>query len=384
MPTARLLIFGKDDPNMRYATGLAIGDPFIWVRLGDELREKSRRTTEHAREYVIVSSLEYSSAKQHAKPGTRVILLDKVDLKGIRKPGRKVNLADIAAAFLISHNITEVVVPENTWALHIESLREHGLRPVIIAQYFPQRAVKSRAEIAAIRRAGVVTRKAFLRCARILRKARIGKDRALLFEGKRLTAEFMKSEIERVFLEHGCASGETIVACGRQAAQPHNTGTGLLRAGEPIVFDIYPRDLASGYYFDMTRTVIKGAPSEELRRMYDAVAQAQLAGIAALRAGAKASDVDAAARGVLGRAGYKTSADEGFIHSTGHGVGLAIHEAPRLGAKSDEILAAGMVVTIEPGLYYKKLGGVRIEDTLVVTPKGCMSLTGLPRTIILK
>jgi Xaa-Pro aminopeptidase len=353
-----------------------MSDPFIWMRMGEGKRE---------REYVIVSSLEFSRVKHEAKPSTKVILMDTLKLDNIRKPvGRGRNLADIAASFLLSYNAKEVSMPENTWAINLETLREHGLRIKLIAPFFPERMKKSEKEIAHIKRAGLVTKKAFKKALDILKEAKIDWNNTLIYKDKRLTSEFLKLEIEKVFLEHGCASGESIVACGEQSAQPHNRGSGLLYAGEPIVIDIFPRELASGYYFDMTRTVIKGTPSKELLKLYYAVHRAQLAGLASIKAGIKASEAHAACQKVFDKAGYKTSEEEGFIHSTGHGLGLALHEMPSLSPRSNSILEPGMVVTVEPGLYYTDLGGVRIEDTVVVGKKGCINLTNIPKILILR
>ena len=371
--TARLLIADQTDSNMRYATGLLIGDPFIWIQFGEK------------KSVVLVSSLELSRAKQEVKKGVKVVHWDRVDLNNIRKPvGRKRNLADIAASVLISYNITEVIVPENMWAVNLETLREHGLRVKLEAPFFPQRLKKTQAEIRAIKRTGLVTKKAFNHAVDILRKSVIDWNDAIIYGGKKVTSEFLKEEMERIFRAHGCTGEDTIVACGEQAAQPHNRGSGPLTAGEPIVFDIFPRDQATGYYFDMSRTVVKGTPSKELLKLYDAVRKSQLAGLAAVKTGAKASDVHAACAKVFEQAGYKTTDEEGFIHSTGHGVGLDIHERPSVSGRSDEILEAGMVVTVEPGLYYKELGGVRIEDTIVVTGKGYVNLTNVPKVFILK
>lgn len=371
----KLLIADDKDSDMRYASGLRISDPFIWIQTGEG---------KNARNYVLVSSLELSRAKAEAKRGTIVVHWDKVDMARIKRKPAKRGLADIAAAFLISKGVKEVAVPESMRAGHYETLKGHGLRVRFASPFMPQRAIKTAAEVAAIRRTGAVTEQAFLHCISILRKAKIGPGGALMRNGKRLTSEMLKSEMDRIFLENGCIGQDTIIACGRHASQPHNTGSGPLYAHQPIVFDIFPRDMHSGYYFDMSRTVVKGKPSAELQRLYDAVLASQQAGLAAAKPGAKAKDVHAACAQVFERLGYKTSAEEGFIHSTGHGVGLDIHERPAVSGRSDEILAQGMVITVEPGLYYKRLGGVRIEDTVLVTGKGMMNLTKAPKVLVIR
>jgi len=168
-----------------------------------------------------------------------------------------------------------------------------------------------------------------------------------------------------VLLAHGCRGVDTIVSCGPETALPHNTGSGPLLENEPIVIDIFPRDELSGYYADMTRTVVKGEPSPEIREMYDAVRDAKTLAAAEVRAGAAGADLYNAVVEFFRDRGYESDT-RGFIHSLGHGVGLEVHEEPSLGPRGGA-LAVGNVVTIEPGLYYPGTGGVRLEDMGAVT-----------------
>ena len=165
-------------------------------------------------------------------------------------------------------------------------------------------------------------------------------------------------------------SFETIVAAGPNGAKPHaRPSARVIQEGELVVLDFGA--IVDGYCSDMTRTVCAGEPSSDLQHMVDVVAESQRAGVAAVRAGAKAADVDKVCRDVIADAGW----GEAFMHSTGHGVGLDIHEAPWVSATSTDTLAPGHVVTVEPGVYLEGLGGVRIEDTLVVTDDGSYPLT---------
>ncbi len=370
--TAKLIIASGSDANMRYATGLTIPDPFIYVKLGKKA-------------CVLVSSLEYAFAKSNAKPGIKVILIDKLDLSALKKQvGRKRNYADIAAVFLLSYNQTEVCIPDDFWALHLDTLREHGLRVKIEVPFYPERIQKNLEEIKAIKYTGMITKQAMQRAITIIKDSTIDWDETLLWNDAPLTSEIVKFEIEKIFLENSCISGETIVSCGEQASEPHNRGSGKLFAGQPIVMDIFPKSLKTGYYFDMTRTVVKGTPSNDLKKLYKTVEDAQLAGIKAIKAGRKACEVHQACEAVMKKAGYKTTDSEGFIHSTGHGLGLEIHEDPNIGPRNETILQPGMVITVEPGLYYKDIGGVRIEDTVLVTAKGCTNLTNFPKVSFLK
>jgi Xaa-Pro aminopeptidase len=375
MPT-HLLIADSDDPNLRHAAGVRVNDHIIWIRAGEGKKP---------REFIITSGLEFARIRQETKPGTKVVLFESIDCKNVRKPvGRRKNLADIAASWLLANNLTDIIVPDNMWAIYVETLREQGIRVRYQSPYFPQRMVKSPLEISAIKATGVVAKKALREAISLIKSSTIDWDDTLVLDGKRLTSEYVRMRIEQVFLAHGCASGETIVSCGDESALPHHHGTGPLRAGEPIVIDIFPRDTTSGYFFDMTRTIVKGTPRPELRKLYATVLRAQLAGLAAVKPGRKCSEVHAAVQSVFTRAGYKTTDEEGFIHSTGHGLGLAIHEGPSVSTRSDDVLRPGMVITIEPGLYYKDTGGVRIEDTVLVTAKGMANLTNVPTTFLVK
>jgi len=172
-------------------------------------------------------------------------------------------------------------------------------------------------------------------------------------------------------------SFETIIASGERSALPHGRASeAAIREGF-VVCDFGV--ILAGYCSDMTRTVYVGRPSDEARRLYAAVKDSQQAAVAAIKPGVSAGDVDRAARKVLGRHGLAKF----FVHSTGHGVGLEIHEAPRIAARQDEILHPGMVITIEPGAYVPGNWGVRIEDMVVVTESGCEILTPTSKELIL-
>ncbi len=243
------------------------------------------------------------------------------------------------------------------------------------------REVKTPEEIEAIKYSQRACEDAMLVAIEMIRKSQPTGE-VLILESEILTSERVKSAIEISLLERGCEAEDTIVAGGIDAADPHCNGSGPLPADAPIVIDIFPRSKRSRYFADMTRTVLRGEANEEVVEIYGAVLAAQEAGIAAVRAGATGRDVHLKVCEVFEERGYPEREGRGFIHSTGHGVGLAVHERPSL-SEVGKTLRENNVVTVEPGLYYPELGGVRLEDLVVVREGGCDNLTNLEKRLIL-
>jgi Xaa-Pro aminopeptidase len=243
------------------------------------------------------------------------------------------------------------------------------------------RGVKTLEEIEAIKFSQRACEDAMKVAIELIRNSLPSGD-VLIFGGEPLTSEKVKSAIDVALLEKGCEAQDTIVAGGKDAADPHCSGSGPLPANSPIVIDIFPRSKRSRYFADMTRTVLRGEADQKVVEIYQAVAAAQEAGIAAVRAGATGKEVHAKVCEIFEERGYPEREGRGFIHSTGHGVGLAVHERPSL-SEVGGALAGGNVVTVEPGLYYPELGGVRLEDLVVVRKGGCENLTSLEKRLIL-
>jgi Xaa-Pro aminopeptidase len=233
------------------------------------------------------------------------------------------------------------------------------------------RQVKDAGEVARMERAAAIADEALSSVVPLLARA----------EAESVTEAFVAAALDHAMRVRGAEDSafETIVASGPNSAKPHaRPGDRQIRAGDPVVIDFGA--IYEGYRSDMTRTFsIGGEPDGELARVFSVVAESQRVGVAAVAPGVVTGDVDRACRDVIAEAGWA----ERFEHGTGHGVGLDIHEAPSVGPGATAILAPGVVATVEPGVYLAGVGGVRIEDTLVVTENGRRSLTMFPKDVSL-
>ena len=240
-------------------------------------------------------------------------------------------------------------------------------------------------ELDGIRRAQLAAEAGLTTGVALMRQAENG-DGVLWLDGEPLTVERIKAAMRLVFAEHGCSAEEFIVAPGPQGAVGHEMGHGPIRFGEPVVFDLWPRDDASSCFADMTRTIVVGPVSDEVAGWHRVTKEALGAATALIRAGVDCRSVFDAACEVYEAAGYDTQRTKtagevlrhGFFHGLGHGVGLEVHEGPYMGLLPGGELVAGDVVTIEPGCYDPAVGGVRLEDLVLVTDDGCEVLTRFP------
>jgi Xaa-Pro aminopeptidase len=267
-----------------------------------------------------------------------------------------------------------------------EKLKRAGFKIKISEEpVCPQREIKTGDEISAVKNSQLAAVAAMNAAIKQIASAQIGKDGILRCGKTVLTSEMVRATICHTLLDHDCIATETIVACGPHSADPHERGTGPLCAGQPIVLDIFPRSTATGYWGDITRTVCRGPAPVELKKMYNAAKAAQAVALKTVNAGAWTDAVHQAAADEMEKRGFKTGAvngvPQGFIHGTGHGVGLEIHEAPRVSSANHQKLRAGNIITIEPGLYYPHIGGIRIEDTIVVTKEGYEMLAPCPKKL---
>ncbi len=362
-----LLDADGEDPDQRYLSGFVAPDPFITLYDGDT--------------HLLVSALEYGRAKTESRAATVSRHADYADNAG----GREAN-PELLGRFLDDHGVSSLLVPPRFPVGTADGLREQDID--VTAEddgvLLDIRAVKTDEEIEHVREAQQVNERAMVAAENAIREADI-EDGRLVADGEPLTSERVKTAVETTLLQHGYTSGETIVAGGADAADPHDDGSGPLPAGDPIIVDIFPKSNSTGYHADMTRTFVKGEPSERAEEWYGLSKEALEAALDVVEPGVTGEDVHDAVCDVYEDAGEPTLREDpetetGFIHGTGHGVGLAVHELPSLSFDGDE-LQAGNVITIEPGLYHPDVGGVRVEDFVLVTDEGYENLTDYPKRL---
>jgi Xaa-Pro aminopeptidase len=358
------MVGSSDYPDMRYLTRFITTDPIVYIR---RIRERG---------FIVVSQMEYSRALQEAATGvmTRADsgLLMILEEEGDRWRALARMVADHAGGKIL-------VPPDLPYALGYQL---GDLAGVITDKgtIASMRAKKSRGEILSIGRVQRKTEKAMAHAIGCIRRSKPRNGGVLWLGGKPLTSERIRSEIHALLMHQGCLVKDTIVSCGRETAAPHNRGSGPLYEGEPVVIDIFPSDERTGYYSDMTRTVVKGDPAPEIREMYTAVKAAQDLAASIMKPGVSGQEVYQAIVDLFSSQGYRTGT-EGFTHNLGHGVGLEVHELPSLGPGGG-LLRQGNVVTNEPGLYYEKTGGVRLENIGIFTRTGYRCITSFPRELV--
>ena len=341
-----------------YFGRVAMHDPFLAFGL-------------KGKKYAVVSALEFGRVRRTSDFDVVLRLEPFLDRARQLWPQRKPGPAELIFLVAQDHGQRRFVVPEDFPAGIYEKLFELGLDLTVAdGALFPEREIKTPAEIAAIREGNRCSALGFAAAEKILRASKVV-GRRLVHRGETLTSEKIKFAIESACLEAGALSAHTIVAGGDQACDPHERGSGPLRPNELIIVDIFPRVTDTGYHGDMTRTFLRGRASEPQRALVAAVRAAQLAALKTIRAGTNGRDVHRSVEAVFKARGFETKrtakGSVGFFHGTGHGLGLAIHEPPRMSGAVDYTLLKGSVVTVEPGLYYPALGACRIEDVVQVT-----------------
>jgi Xaa-Pro aminopeptidase len=354
--------------DMLYATRFFAPDPFIF------LEAAGCRS-------VVLSDLEIDRGCRDARVD-KVIAVSAIKAR-IKSPKKtEPGLDRILIQFLRDKKIRRARVPYDFPAGLAAAVAAAGIRLDPVAGLFwSQREHKTDAEVKAIGKALRNTEAGMARAMEVLRASRIS-GRNLLWAKRKLTSEILRAEIDSAVLRAGGLPANTIVAGGLQACDPHERGSGPLRPHELIIIDIFPRDATSGYFGDMTRTVVRGRASEARRRLWTTVQQGQRMAFRGMKPGASGLAVHESVKAFFTREGYPTGQRDGrwagFFHGTGHGLGLEIHEVPRF---ATAIFHPGHVLTVEPGLYWPGVGGCRIEDVALVTSAGVRKLSRFPQQI---
>ncbi|MEM0966879.1 MAG: M24 family metallopeptidase [Verrucomicrobiota bacterium] len=353
------------DADLFYWGGFRAPDPFLAFEI-------------EGKRFAALSSLEFGRGQ---KEGKFDVVLPLEEL--MKESGAGNDIARQILFLASEHGVSSIRVPDDFPGKIACDLKEEGSfglefssRPV-----FKDRLRKSVSEQEFIRSVNNVISGAFDEVHRVLAEAAI-KDGSLWYEGDLLRSEDVRQMIAVYCLKHGCLAEGTIVAGGDQACDPHERGSGALPADSLIIVDIFPRSEQTGYFGDMTRTFLKGKASPQQRKLVDAVRVAQEMALATVSSGVDGLEIHRSVNDSFEKAGFETGKNEkgyfGFFHGTGHGLGLEIHEEPRV-SRQPFSLESGMVTTIEPGLYYPGLGGCRIEDVVVVQENGMEMLSAHPR-----
>jgi len=308
--------------------------------------------------------------------------LKRLRKEGVKNPG----FAQVIPVLLKQYGVRRVTVPHNfPYGLATDLAKARIKIKARPGTFLAEREEKSAMEVKKISAALMMAEVGMAEGIQMLRTCKITRDRRLMYHNVPLTSEKLRAVIDTAILQASGLASRTIVAGGKQGCDPHEIGHGPLRAHEPIILDIFPKSQTTGYFGDITRTVVRGRASEAVRRLYDTVLNGQHLAFEWMRSGIPTSEIHKAVQDFFKRQGYKTvkrnGRMEGFFHGTGHGLGLEIHEAPRVGPFSTGELKPGQVVTVEPGLYYPGIGGVRIEDVALITKAAPRNLTRFEKVL---
>lgn len=372
MKSADLIIDSTEkNVDLYYATDFQAPDPFTYFKIG---RKK----------YMIMNDLEIDRAKKQAKVDKVLSLTDY--MKKAEETLKKVDKLDPVILALREKKIKKLIVPESMSFVNVDYLRKKGF--IIEAgpvPFYLNRLQKNKTEKKHVLNSQRAVYSAMKVAENMIRKSDIKKN-MLYLGGKPLTSERVRKAIELHLYENGCVVTEgTIVACGKDSIDPHVQGSGPLRPHQSIIVDIFPKSMKSLFFGDATRTFCKGKAPAELKRMYNVVKTAQINALKTIKAGINGRTIHESILNYFNKQGFPTGElngrMQGFFHSTGHGLGLELHEAPLRIGPVDFKLKEGNIASVEPGLYYEKIGGVRIEDLVYVTKRGCEVLGRYPKKL---
>ena len=366
----RLIVAASEtDPDMLYATKFWAPDPFIF------LERNGKRT-------LVLSDLEIDRGRKQAK-ADEFVIFSRLEHEVQGKSKKAPPYEKVLAHFLRKRGIRSAVVPSNFPLGYAQELAANKIHvQATNGLFWPEREAKSDKEIEMIGRALRITETGLKRAIEVLKASKPGAGKRLRWSGKTLTSEMLRAEIDSAILRAGGIPTGTIVAGGDQACDPHERGFGPLYANSLIILDVFPRDAKTGYFGDLTRTVLRGRAGEAQRNLWDTVKAGQALALKKIKAGVDGMTIHKAIQELFAERGFPTEVRKGrrvgFFHGTGHGLGLEIHEHPRL---QKVTLKDRQVLTVEPGLYYPGLGGVRLEDVVVVTKNSCRMLSRFPKQL---
>jgi Xaa-Pro aminopeptidase len=353
---------GSSNPDMLYLTGFQVNDPLVYIK---KLSEEG---------VLVVPQMEYDRAIMECRCGV-VNRGDAGFFDDLEKHKEGLSAMASMTSRLAGGDILLSPDLPVSFAKKLESFCRIAVDGGTVSE---MRAVKTHAEAENIRKIQKSTEEAMDYAISMIKNADC-KNGELFIEGEPLTSDYIRYEIHCFFLRRGITAKETIVSCGNETAIPHCIGSGTIFENEPVVIDVFPCDSRTGYHSDMTRTVVRGEPDPEIESMYSCVRDAKRLAEGMIAEGRTGKEVHEFVVNYFDENGY-ISGKEGFIHSLGHGVGLAVHEQPSLSPSGGK-LVEGNIVTVEPGLYYKNTGGVRLEDIGMVTKTGFDCFTDYPEDI---
>ena len=362
----------SSDPDIRYLSGIYVPDPFLLFT--------------HKGQRIGVASVNEFNRMAQDSALDEVLLLPEIEEETARRfklpKGKKPATAHVVSHLAKRYGISEFNVGSRFSAGLFSSLQKAGIKVEVDAGgvLLPQRQIKTADELKSLRKANRASAAGFREVAKTLAEAKVSKG-VLMHQGQVLTSERLRKMINHACLEHEAMAMNTIVASGDQACDSHCLGHGPIRAGDLIVVDIYPQRMEDGYWGDMTRTYLKGRASDAQRRLVRTVKKAHQMAIGMIKPGVSGGRVHQAVENFFTQQGYETrkgAKPVGFPHALGHGVGLEIHEQPIMRAGASFRFRKGMVMAVEPGLYYPGLGGARIEDCVDVISGGCEKISSAP------
>jgi Xaa-Pro aminopeptidase len=367
--TLLIVAASETDSDMLYATKFFAPDPFIF------LQKNGKRT-------LVLSDLEIDRGRKQAK-ADEFVMFSQLERETQGKSKKAPPYEKVLAHFLRKRGIRSAIVPSNFALGYAQELTANKIRVrATNGLFWPEREAKSEKEIEMIGRALRITETGLKRAIEVLKASKPGAGKRLRWSGTTLTSEMLRAEIDSTILRAGGIPTGTIVAGGDQACDPHERGFGPLYANSLIVLDVFPRAAKTGYFGDMTRTVLRGRASEDQRKLWETVKAGQALALKKIKAGVDGMAIHKAIQKFFAERGFPTEVRKGrrvgFFHGTGHGLGLEIHEHPRL---QKVVLKDRQVLTVEPGLYYPGLGGARQEDVVVVTKSGCRVLSRFPKQL---